>query len=71
MELDIHRKYPFFLNHMYVNVKAHCSSVVECVRCAAPEDGPLGSKHVVLYMSINNCCVDGRIGTYWSLIRLE
>jgi hypothetical protein len=25
---------------------------------------PLGSKHVVLYMLINNCWVDGRIGIY-------
>jgi hypothetical protein len=31
------------------------------VRLASPEDGPLGSKHVVLYMLINNCCVDGGI----------
>jgi hypothetical protein len=31
---------------------------------AAPEDDPLGSKHVVLYMLINKCCVDGRVGIY-------
>jgi hypothetical protein len=34
---------------------------IECVRLAAPEDGPLGSKHVVLYMLTNNCCVDSGI----------
>jgi hypothetical protein len=32
-----------------------------CVRRAAPDDGPLRSKHVVLYMLIKNRCVDGRI----------
>jgi hypothetical protein len=33
---------------------ARYSSVVECVRRAAPEYGLLGSKHVVLHMLINN-----------------
>jgi hypothetical protein len=50
-----------FLNHMYVITR---SSVVECVRRAAPEDDPLGSKHVVPHLLINSCCVDGRIGIY-------
>jgi hypothetical protein len=31
------------------------------VKFAAPEDDPLGSKHVMLHMLINNCCVDGGI----------
>jgi Zn-dependent M28 family amino/carboxypeptidase len=44
-----------------------CSSVVECVRPAAPEDGQLGSKHVVPNMLINDCCIDGRIGIYIDL----
>jgi hypothetical protein len=46
-----------------------CSSVVKCVRRAAPEDGPLGSKHVVPHMLINNCCIDGRIGIYIDCIQ--
>jgi hypothetical protein len=33
------------------------------VKLAAPEDGPLESKHVVLHMLINNC-VDGGIYIY-------
>jgi hypothetical protein len=37
---------------------------VEYVRCAAPEDGPLESKHVVPHMLINKCCIDGIIGIY-------
>jgi hypothetical protein len=41
---------------------------VECVIRAAPEDGPLESKHVVPHMLINSCCVDGRIGIYWSFL---
>jgi hypothetical protein len=44
-----------------LNKYARCSSVV---KCAAPEDGPLVSKHVVPLMLINNCWVDGRIGIY-------
>jgi hypothetical protein len=35
-----------------------CSSVVECVKRAAPEDDPLGSKHVTHHMLIKSCCVD-------------
>jgi hypothetical protein len=35
-----------------------------CVRRAAPEDGPSGSKHVVPHMLINSCRVDCRIGIY-------
>jgi hypothetical protein len=31
------------------------------MKLAAPEDGPLGSKHIVLHMIINNYCVDGGI----------
>jgi hypothetical protein len=37
------------------------NSIIECVKLAAPEDDPLGSKHIVLYILINNCCVDGII----------
>jgi hypothetical protein len=42
-----------------------CSSVVEYVRLAAPEDGPFKLKHVVLHMLINNCCIDSRICICW------
>jgi hypothetical protein len=37
------------------------SLVIECERLEAPEDGPLRSKQVVLYILITNCCVDGKI----------
>jgi hypothetical protein len=56
---------PFFEPCVCKCEYTHCSSVVECVRRAAPEDGPLGSKHVVPRMLINSCCIDSRIGIYW------
>jgi hypothetical protein len=64
MELNIYIESNFFESYVCKCECACCSSVVECVRRAAPEDVPLGSKHVVLYMLINSCCVDGRIGVY-------
>jgi hypothetical protein len=33
----------------------------ESERFAVPEEDPLWSKHVVLYILTNNCCVDGKI----------
>jgi hypothetical protein len=36
------------------------SLVIECETPAAPEDDPLRSKHVMLYILINNCCVDSK-----------
>jgi hypothetical protein len=37
------------------------NSIIEFVKLATPEDGPLGSKHVALHMLTNNCCVDSGI----------
>jgi hypothetical protein len=50
---------------LYVRVyKWECESyslVTECERFPAPEDDQLRSKRVVLYILINNCCVDDNI----------
>jgi hypothetical protein len=59
--INIYKFYRQRNNCLLTYIALHVSTLSGHPQVLQISHGPLGSKHVVLYMLINNCCVDGRI----------